>query len=183
MAIKIIAEAKGKTSASITIRRPKWSDVYKNYPKKSPTEDMPANEVFTLLFGKNYSKDYTNACAARLSIALIRSNFPITFNKRKINGSNGEFKNKRIIIGAHEMRDWLKTANVWGEPDIKILNPITFDKVLKKLNGKTGVYIMVPSSPIDFGATGHVTLWTGNRVIGHDYANKYAYQILFWELI
>lgn len=43
---------------------------------------------------------------------------------------------------------------------------------------------MIPKSPRDFGASGHVTLWVNGNVIGGEGHSYYraASSIYFWEL-
>jgi len=88
---------------------------------------------------------------------------------------------KYIEPGADKLKVFLESK--WGKPESKISSPVTFDKVDKLLNGKKGIYIMIPKSPRDFGASGHATLWTGKRVIGdHDYISGNTDAVYFWEL-
>lgn len=81
------------------------------------------------------------------------------------------------------MKLWLSKSTVWGTADIIITKPLKMTEadLLAKLDGKKGVYIMIPPRPKDFGASGHVTLWTGQRVIGSSYVRA-AYSVYFGEL-
>lgn len=54
--IDIIVEVESFKSTSLQINRPKWTDVYKNYPKINAgtlnENDEPAVAVFRKLFGE-----------------------------------------------------------------------------------------------------------------------------------
>lgn len=179
MAIKIIAEAKGKTSASITIRRPKWSDVYKNYPKinggTNNENDLPALFVFKSIFGDNYDKDiFSNACATRISIALLKSGISV---RHDYTIKVGDLKGKGIITSAAKLNKWLTTQ--FGKADI-IISPKSFNELSIGIGNKKGIYSLLSNNYK--WASGHATLWYNGNAIGkHDYY-EHAKEIHFWEL-
>ncbi|WP_153935421.1 T6SS effector amidase Tae4 family protein [Riemerella anatipestifer] len=54
------------------------------------------------------------------------------------------------------------------------------------VGNRKGIYLMLPIDVKDFGASGHITLWTGNAsekyvFDGHHY-EKSAKAMYFWEL-
>jgi len=167
------------------IIRPRWEDVLAGYPiYRDILEDvdMPADKVFKSIFGENYNNNiYTNACATRISIALLKSNVTID----KVEGvplteiTHGELKGKKVILAADGMESWLEKK--WGNSEFKIIKPGSIDKIRAEFSGKKGIYVMHPISQEEFGATGHCTLWIGDKVIGDHYAEK-AYYVRLWEL-
>nr|WP_277750980.1 T6SS effector amidase Tae4 family protein [Salmonella enterica] len=99
----------------------------------------------------------------------------------KITNKSNIYYGKTIEPGAGNFKTFLEKK--WGKADETIKLPTTIDDVSKRLNNKKGVYIMIPKNPHDFGATGHATLWIGNRVINdHYYISKHTYAVYFWEL-
>jgi hypothetical protein len=196
----LIAECGGVQTPPCTIKRPKWDDVFEGYPKivtlkntndlldGKNTDDIPALEVFSSLFGKDYDQVlFGNACATRLSLGLIKAEMKL---KPEFTIKYGDYKNKGIITSAINMKVWLSRKDVFGNPDVTIKepNPKQIGDVIKELKDKKGIYIMLPYKKGDnafernFGASGHVTLWLGSDVIGgHNYI-KYAKEVYFWEL-
>jgi hypothetical protein len=196
----IVAEVEkdGKVEAEVCISfkgRPCWNEVLKGYPLKTNSDkEMESHDVFEYLFGPNYSPTYINACAARVSIALLKANMTIGQRIEIINVvdrktvlpantteiTHGTLRGKRVILGASTMYGWLK--RIWGNPEYGVTQPQTTERIRNQFEGKTGIYIMLPSSPRNFGgATGHCTLWTGEGVIGSDHAAS-AFQVYLWEL-
>ncbi|WP_312922871.1 T6SS effector amidase Tae4 family protein [Empedobacter brevis] len=157
--------------------RPKYESVRKGYPTNSDgTDDMETSEVFKSVFGENYDTNtFKNACATRCSIGLNEAGEPV---RKDFLGSVGKMKGKGIIASAV----WM--TKTYGNPDVKIANPSSFDEVSNAINGRRGIYIMEPkkgafSSPL---ISGHATLWNGNDAIGgHNYISS-AKMIYFWSL-
>jgi len=200
--VEIEAECEGKT-APVWCERPRWEDVYNGYPKRDGIlpeydEELPTEEVFELIFGENYDKNmFTNACATRVSIALLGAGITIgkkvkivTIEKKieevdttKITLNYKNLKEKRVITGASTMHGWL--VKEWGEPkgEFKITKPKSLEEILEKFRGKKGIYTMLPPTPKDFGGiTGHCTLWTGKNAFGGNHYAKEAYAVHLWEL-
>jgi len=169
--------------AIISSKRPIWDDVYNGYPKIDAgtvyENDLPASEVFKSIFGDSYNRSiYTNACATRVSIALLKAGVTID---EGIKVTHGDLKGKRVILGAAALKDWLMKK--WGKADYWISRPQSLFDLQTNFNDKRGIYIMIPYLPRDFGATGHCTLWKGENTIGgHHYAGSYAYAAYVWEL-
>lgn len=187
-------------------RRPRWKDVYDGYPLTnegtSYEDDLGAEEVITYLFG-TYNNE--NACAARLSIALLISGVGIggdntviitekiygkdvtkteTIDYKKITHSGDSLEGKNVILGAEKMRCWLWKK--WVKANRIVYNPKSLTDAQREFNGENGVYIMRPKVPKIFEATGHCTLWTGENVIGGSkdkhYINENTFAVYLWIL-
>lgn len=176
----VIARA-GNIQRTLTVKRPKWSDVYAGYPKNAMgTDDLPAPEVFRSIFGTDYDKNtFGNACATRLSLGLL--NGGINFGRSKeYNIQMGQLKGKGVLTSAVNMINWLKKN--FGKPDVVIENPKQLNDIALKIGDRKGIYAMLPRDSKDFGASGHVTLWHKGDAIGkHNYFES-AKVIYFWEL-
>lgn len=179
---EIVCKA-GGASCTIVANRPKWSDVYRGYPK-SGSDDMPAPEVFSsILAAEHYKKDvFSNACATRVSLGLleggmrVRPAFNITNNAHKFFG-------RGFQSSAQGLFNWLSSSTVFGRPDISIEGPTDIESVRKEIGSKNGIYIILGG--FSEGITGHATLWIGANkdvVGGHNYAD-YGGSVFFWELI
>lgn len=177
----------GQAGTSITVKRPSWSKVYDGYPKTAGgvavEDDLPADTVFTSVFGAGYNKaTYSNACGTRVSLALLAGGMKNVGYRKDITikVTSHTYYGRVIEPGAARLKEFLQKK--WGDPE-EVKAPVTFDKVDKKLQGRTGIYIMIPKKPSVFGASGHATLWTGARVIGdHDYISDNTHAVYFWEL-
>lgn len=177
----------GNSTSSLSVRRPSWASVYSGYPKTGGgvdvENDLSAPVVFSSIFSASYdSSIYSNACGTRVSLSLLSAGIArVGTRKIMISEKTHIHYGKYIEPGADKLKVFLESK--WGKPDIKVSSPVTFVKVDKQLNGKKGIYIMIPKSPRDFGASGHATLWTGKRVIGdHDYISSNTDAVYFWEL-
>jgi RHS repeat-associated protein len=170
--------------------RPKWIDVYNNYPMNATgTDDMSSAEVFKMVFGNQYDEStktlkgtnisLTNGCATRVSIALIKCGIVLPAD---FLGQAGEFKGKGIVTSAVGLEKKLRES-VFGESDEKFdMSLYTPGDVKAILNGRTGIYIMTPKPGEFVSASGHATIWTGTDVNGgHNYLNSASW-VYFWEL-
>jgi len=195
-------------SVTIAIKRPKWNDVYQNYPKNDTnTNDIFGPDFYKKLFGARYdlktnlldNKTHLyNGCAGKVSTALVLSGSPLT----KTSGIGIDFvasedilksktikdlsmKSKGFISTASKMKKWLDAA--WKtNGDFHVDNPTSVND-LKALTGdKQGIYLMLAKNTAEFGASGHVTLWTNNAsekyVFGGHHYEKSAKAMYFWEL-
>ena len=80
---KFVATGGGAQTAPIQIKRPKWDDVYANYPKNATgSDDLFGPDFYEKLFGKRYNKTtylldnktkLYNGCAGKVSTALALS--------------------------------------------------------------------------------------------------------------
>lgn len=193
-----ITASSGSASTTIYILRPKWDDIYRNYPKNaSGNNDMFGPDFYKVLFGKRYDLKTNlldgkislyNGCAAKVSTALTLANFPIV----KTNGigidfiaSEGNMKGKGFISTASKMKRWLDA--IWKiDGDFHVENPSSIKDLKALVGSKKGIYLMLAKNIDDFGASGHVTLWTGNSgeqyVFGGHHYEDSAKAMYFWEL-
>lgn len=178
----LVAKAEGQESKPLGISRPKWDDVYKHYPKTNAgtasENDKPAVELFSELFGKDYDRSlFSNACATRLSIALIGAGMSV---KTEFVIAYGSLKGKGITTSAKNILTWLSSSSVFGEADIIIKKPASFNVISSKIGEKKGIYI-IDSNNYKW-ASGHVTLWYDGHAIGHHDYWEHAKEVHFWEL-
>lgn len=194
----LLAESGGFQAKAISVTRPKWADVFSNYPKnKAGTNDMFGPDFYKMLFGERYDistnfldgKIYLyNGCAGKVSTALSLAKYPI----KKTNGigidfiaSEGDMKGKGFISTASKMKKWLDA--IWiKDGDFHINDPESVDDLYNLVGNKKGIYLMLAIDQTDFGASGHVTLWTGekntNWVFGGHHYQEFAKSMHFWEL-
>ncbi|POP40381.1 hypothetical protein CHU32_27720 [Superficieibacter electus] len=186
--MKKVTVTAGQSTSTIMVNRPPWNKVYGGYPKTNAGTasegDLLNTEVFTQVFGVDYDPvTYHNACGTRTSLALLAGGMGGVGERGiKITNKSNIYYGKTIEPGAGNLKTFLEKK--WGKADEIIKFPKTVDDVSKRLNNKKGIYIMIPTRPSDFGgATGHATLWTGNRVMGDNYCiDEHTYAIYFWEL-
>ena len=180
---EIVCKA-GGASCKIVANRPKWSDVYRGYPK-SGSDDMPATQVFeSILAAKDYDPaKFSNACATRVSLGLLEGGMLVNraFN---ITNNTHKFKGKGFIASAKDLQAWLSKPTVFGPSDLPpIPGPTTLAELQRQIGSKNGIYIMLGG--FGAGVSGHATLWIGsqmNVVGGHHYAEASG-EVHFWELI
>jgi len=204
MYMKVVARVtspNGKVfETTINVRRPCWDHVYNGYPLQFRGTDNEKDEtsetVFKSVLGEQYDRNtFKNACATRVSIALINARVKV---RKDFLVQVGDHAGKGFIASASELQKWLSDSETWGNADItidkndknKYHGKTNLEIIRKKLNGKTGVYIILGG--FKNGVTGHATLWTGNNVIGgkDDDAEDGTYSdnidngatVYFWEL-
>lgn len=180
-----ITATAGNQQTALDIRRPKFADVWSNYPHKSEPED-----VYRTVGGEPYAlflqapKAYENACALRLSRAFNYGGLTITKQSAgyKVRGADG----KIYFLRVEDMLRFVRTN--FGKPDIEV-DPK--DKDLSwDFRHKKGIIIFTVAGWIN--ATGHVTLWNGRDCGDHCYfvhelwqyfrAGPHTTKISFWEL-
>jgi hypothetical protein len=166
--------------------RPKWADVYKNYPKDQNGNDLPLPNVCALIGGEVVSMynngNISNACALRVSRALNLSGINIPNIKGQTKqGSDG----KNYFLLASQLYNFL--LHTFDKPEIHksaadgAPNGTKFQNLLMGIQNR-GIYIMRPISESSFLATGHATLWGGLDCIGsHNYFAA-ASDIYIWIL-
>ncbi len=179
---EIVCKA-GGASCTIVANRPRWSDVYRGYPK-SGSDDLPATEVFpAVLAAKDYDPSvFSNACATRISLGLLEGGMLVN-RAFTITNSTHKFKGKGFVASAKDLHAWLSKPTVFGSADITIPGPTTLAELQRQIGAKNGIYIMLGG--FGGGVSGHATLWIGSKkdvVGGHHYAN-YPGVVHFWELI
>lgn len=151
---------------------PSFEDFSAAYPKLNQGK-MPANQVFNLIGGNVLSlaniNGYTNACAARVSRALNYSGVSIP----SIPGITFEgADNKYYFLGARNLFEWMKKT--FGVPDLSLnqseVGTAGFD-FFSAANGNSGIYIMIPNYPAQFGASGHADIFNGSKFNAGGYLN------------
>lgn len=173
----------GAATCTIVANRPKWSDVYRGYPK-SGNDDLPAPDVFaSVLTERDYDPAiFSNACATRVSLGLLEGGMTV---KRSFNITNRahRFAGRGFVSSAKDLDAWLFRPSVFGNPDISIVGPTTLKDLQSQIGSKNEIYIMLGG--FGDGVTGHATLWVGAQkdvIGGHNYAD-YPGTVHFWELI
>jgi hypothetical protein len=142
------------------------------FPKKDGGY-MPATEVYALIGGQLYNShianpsQYSNACAVRVSRALNYSGVVVpSISGQTEKGSD----NKNYFLSAANLNAWMKKTfttytTFTGAQGGK--NGRNFPTLL---NGKKGIYIMIPNYPAYF-ASGHADVWNGTNCNGECYFN------------
>jgi len=189
-----------RPEAALDPHRPSWDAVYEGYPLQFRGTDNVKEEtkenVFISVLGEKYdTKTFNNACATRVSIALIKANMRV---KKDFLVQVGKHAGQGFIASAKGLQEWLSQENVWNTADVTVdkTDKDTFpgktnlEIIREKLNGKKGVYIILGG--FQKGITGHATLWTGTDVIGgkDDDVEDNTYSshidngatVYFWEL-
>ena len=189
-----------RPEAALDPHRPSWDAVYEGYPLQFRGTDNVKEEtkenVFISVLGEKYdTKTFNNACATRVSIALIKSNMRV---KKDFLVQVGKHAGQGFIASAKGLQEWLSQENVWNTADVTVdkTDKDTFpgktnlEIIREKLKGKKGVYIILGG--FQKGITGHATLWTGTDVIGgkDDDVEDNTYSshidngatVYFWEL-
>lgn len=116
---------------------------------------------------------YVNTCAARVSLALLKSN--VTFVGR-LTVKSGKHAGKKIETGAKLLADQLKKPEVFGMPEI--YTPANF---LQRIKGRKGVVLFWKISGYGGGHIDLIDSSTANAVCssGCYYQSK---EIWFWPL-
>jgi hypothetical protein len=178
---KITATSYGISSSTLKIKRPKFNEMWSNYPV-----GMEAPDVYATIGGNVYElykenpTGYANACALRLSRAFNYGGFKIAKSGPgyKVKGGDG----KIYFLRVKDVIAFVKSN--FGKPDYSV-KPNAVDKTSDFL-GKKGILIFDVSGWGD--ASGHVTLWNGGECGDHCYfthptqPDVQTKEILFWEL-
>jgi hypothetical protein len=147
--------------------------MFSNFPNENAwaVYKLIGGEVFDL-----HSADptkYANACALRVSRALNYSGSPIP----KVNGTFKGADGKNYFMSSDKLLEWMKKPENFGNADIFMKGKVDESK----LDGRQGIYIMQPTSPREFGALGHATLYDRFGCLDNCHISD-AYTIYFWEL-
>ncbi|MDO5070456.1 MAG: type VI secretion system amidase effector protein Tae4 [Neisseria zoodegmatis] len=180
--MSISASAQGQTS-SVTVKRPKFSDLWSAYPINSTAE-----QAYRLVGGSplaHYEENprgYANACAIRLSRSFNHGNFPLTRQRLSkvpryyaLSGGDG----KPYLLRVNDIIKYVQ--NNLGKPDIELVADGTNQS--RRFAGRKGIIIFIISGWGD--ATGHVTLWNDYECGDKCYFqpdNAKLIKILFWDL-
>lgn len=116
---------------------------------------------------------YINTCAARISLALLKSN--VNFVGR-LTVKAGNFKGKKIETGAKLLADQLMKATVFGMP--KLYKPANF---IKEIAGQKGIVLFWKIA--GYGG-GHIDLIEASTAAVTCNSNCYmqSKEIWFWPL-
>ena len=133
-----------------------YSQLSKNFGE---VKDKSAPEVCEFIGGKVKVNNFTNCCAVRLSYAFNKSGIKIPYIQNET--VSGEQK-------PNESKEWyIFRVRVFKKYlDEKYTKITTTKKSLEDFKGKTGVIVF----DVNWAdATGHVDLFDGTKVEGHDY--------------
>lgn len=177
-----ITASSGNISSSITVNRPSWTDMYRNYPNESISSSafypMISKALVELVAEK--PNDWENTCAARMSYALNRSGIKLpSTGGYSLKGDDGF----RYWMRVKELKAYM--AKRFGTPDIsyspnpvkqiidlntKKITPEIIERVnlvksnfISKIQGKKGIIVFDVTG---WGnASGHFTLWDGSDLV------------------
>jgi hypothetical protein len=159
---------------------------YSNFPKNG-TAGMLSELVYQLIGGSILNshnadpENYTNACALRVSRALNYSGNPIPVfynNAGQQRTQKGE-DNLNYILDASSLLAYMKKTFPNNSP-IHLVNK-TPTEIKTALQGKWGIYIMIPKNRATFGASGHADFWSYSGCLSGCYFD-HAKEVYFWEL-
>lgn len=160
---------------------------YAAFPKVGAA-GMPSPQVYQLIGGHPYqahladNPNYQNACALRVSRALNYTGRTVSVFK---NNNNNEQKtekgsdNLNYILDAASLLAYMKKTFPNSQP-IHLIDKTPIE-IKSALQGKWGIYIMIPKDRGTFGATGHADFWSNTGCLSGCYFDK-AKEVYFWEL-
>jgi hypothetical protein len=169
---------------------PGRNEFYAAFPKKG-TSGMTSDNVYKLVGGSllsahnspdvNISKNYQNACAIRVSRALnyTTKKIPIFYDNDGKQRTQKGGDNLNYILDAASLLSYMQKT-FKNNPPLKLVGQ-TPSQVKASLNGKWGIYIMIPKDRTAFRASGHADFWSYSGCLTDDYLDS-AKQIYFWEL-
>ena len=165
---------------------PGRNEFYTAFPKVG-TGGMPSSQVYQLVGGHPWqahqagNSNYQNACAIRVSCALNYSNHPLPVYSNNAGQQKTEKgdDNKNYMLDATSLLSYMLKAYP-NNPPLHLVNQ-TPDQFLNAIKGKWGIYIMIPKSRTDFGASGHADFFSSSGCLSGCYF-EYAKEIYFWEL-
>lgn len=196
-----ITASSGTTSSNgITVNRPSWEDMYKNYPNESISSSAfypMVSKALVELVSKSPA-DWENTCAARMSYALNRSGIKLpSSGGYSLKGDDGLIYWMRVQELKKYMNTRFKKADVFY--DHKILNAVidiktkqltsdvieriklTKSNFISKISGKTGIIVFDVTG---WGnASGHFTLWDGKDLVyvgPGEHNNSSSIEYYFW---
>lgn len=205
---KIQAYARGRRSNQITVQRPTWAGMLRDYP-------IEPSGNFYLKISKNWydlanHKDekirlnWENTCAVRMAYALNRNGMILAKGKAVVMPDNPKDKYQywlKVQDLIPELKKRLGKPN--GERNIGVLadvNTVSMSErrnyvqtnIINKIKGRKGIIVFEVSGWTN--ATGHFTLWDGEKLLyapEHDnpHSDNYYFwypqteNIIFWELI
>ena len=116
---------------------------------------------------------YINTCAARVSLALLKSNVPFA---GRLLVKAGKYTGKKIETGAKLLADELRKPGAFGDPET-----CTTANVLQKIKGRKGLILFWKITGYNGGHIDLIDSSTANAVCssGCYYQSK---EIWFWPL-
>lgn len=166
---------------------PERNTFYNAFPKNG-TAGMKSNDVYKLVGGHMYQenknpedRNYKNACAIRVSRGLNYSGRPIPVFRNKEGKQKSEKGDDGLnyILDASSLLAYMLKAYSDSSPiHLKDKTAVEYEKAL---NGKWGIYIMVPKNSNTFGASGHADFFSQSGCLSNCYFQNAA-EVYFWEL-
>jgi hypothetical protein len=168
---------------------PTFDDFILAFPSHLDTNFTTAEQVYTSVGGAvltKYNQGARNTCALRISKGLNYSGITIpNIPGVTVKGAD----NKNYFLVAKNLLTWMK--NTFGTPTGS--NHLTGsqggahgENFPTLLNGKQGIYIMIPTDPSSsgFDASGHADMFFSGDCDGGCYFNATGgvSEIFFWEL-
>lgn len=148
---------------------------------------MPASQVYQLIGGTVYNSrtnnpdSYQNACALRVSRALNYSGnrIPVFYNNEGKQRTQKGADNLNYILDAASLLAYMKKTFLNSNP-IHLVNK-TPTEFKSAMNGKWGIYIMLPKNTTTFNASGHADFWSNTGCLSGCHFED-AKEIYFWEI-
>ncbi|WP_368300294.1 T6SS effector amidase Tae4 family protein [Kluyvera sichuanensis] len=162
--------------------KPSFSELKRNHSSSTiGSPDFVESEDFYASIGYDKGKlgtQFENTCAARMSVALIKSG--VKFKGRLLPIKEGKWKGWSIETGAKNLADILSQPAVFGQPKIW-RDPAKFQAELGK---KRGVVFFWKIDGYSGGSGSHIDLIepTSAGAICHSHCYFTCKQIWFWEL-
>lgn len=165
---------------------PGRNDFYAAFPKVGAA-GMPSPQVYELIGGHPYQAhqandpNYQNACALRVSRALNYTNriIPIFKNNNNEQKTEKGDDNLNYILDAASLLAYMKKTFPNNTP-LHLVDKTPIE-IKTALQGKWGIYIMIPKDRGSFGASGHADFWSNTGCLSGCYFDK-AKEVYFWEL-
>lgn len=152
-----------------THRRPKMKTLWENYPRGT------AEEVKQLIGGKVNYPWIKNTCVIRISRAFNYSGHRLKNRLRGLSTISGDDG----LWYAYRVREFVEylTRN-FGPPDFSVSRKAGDASIPKAFFGKQGIIVFEVDSWSD--ATGHMTLWNGQRCVDNDCYWHRSKKIRIW---
>lgn len=176
----------GEMAAVEKLNLPTYASFNANYPQVAGGGAMDGPDVFELIGGEVHQlaqqHGYNNACAARVSRALVKSGVNIPkLNDQTFLGEDGKYH----FLGARNLYEWMLKA--FGEPDLSLTQEQARTDgtgFFQASGNKPGIYIMIPKYPKLFGASGHADKFDGYKMNKSGYfgAEGGVFRVCLWKL-
>jgi len=137
-------------------------------------------DLNAMIADPGYGESYQNTCAARMSLALLKSGVAFT---GRLKVKTGTYKGQKIEMGAIRLADELK--RIWGKPEVFVRD----NKAENKLLGRKGVVFF--HTITGYGG-GHIDLLEPSEPLApaHDPTSTECHtkcyftcrEVWFWEL-